>query len=59
MVYILVLLNFRILFSVQKNLQDVNMNGKVILKWMDWIHLAKDRDQQRALLTMVMNLWVS
>jgi hypothetical protein len=26
---------------------------------MDWIHLAQDRDQWRALVNMVMNLWVS
>jgi hypothetical protein len=25
---------------------------------MDWIDLAQDRDQQRALVNMVMNLWV-
>jgi hypothetical protein len=24
----------------------------------DWIHLAKDRDQWQALVNMVMNLWV-
>jgi hypothetical protein len=38
----------------------------MILKWilergwngMDWIDLAQDRDQWRALVNMVMNLWV-
>jgi hypothetical protein len=25
---------------------------------MDWIHLAQDRDEWRALVNMVMNLWV-
>jgi hypothetical protein len=25
---------------------------------MDWIHLAQDRDQWRALVNMVMNIWV-
>jgi hypothetical protein len=25
---------------------------------MDWIHLAQDRDQWRALVNMVMKLWV-
>jgi hypothetical protein len=25
---------------------------------MDWTDLAKDRDQRRALVNMVMNLWV-
>jgi hypothetical protein len=24
----------------------------------DWIHVAQDRDQWRAMLKMVMNLWV-
>jgi hypothetical protein len=31
------------------------------LRWggMDWIRLAQDRDQWRALVNIVMNLWVS
>jgi hypothetical protein len=31
------------------------------IRWddMDWIDLAQDRDQWRALVNMVMNLWVS
>jgi hypothetical protein len=26
--------------------------------WMDWINLAQDRDQGRALVNTIMNLWV-
>jgi hypothetical protein len=26
---------------------------------MDWMHLAQDRDQRQALLSTVINLWVS
>jgi hypothetical protein len=44
-----------------------DVGRKIILKWVlekyyrggiDWIHLAEDRDQWRALLNMVMNFWV-
>jgi hypothetical protein len=43
--------------------EDQDVGGRIILKWildmgwsgMDWIHLAKDRDQWRALVNMVMN----
>jgi hypothetical protein len=35
------------------NLRDVDWDV------MDWIDLAQDRDQQRALLTMMMNLQVA
>jgi hypothetical protein len=46
----------------QKNL---HIGGRIILKcilvWggMDWIDLAQDRDQRRALVNTVMSLWVS
>jgi hypothetical protein len=41
--------------------------GKIILKWifkkwdvdLDWIELAQDRDRWRALVSVVMNLWVT
>jgi hypothetical protein len=32
---------------------------EIIWGVMDWIHLAQDRDQWQALMSMVMNLWVS
>jgi hypothetical protein len=34
--------------------------GLRVIGWggMDWIELAQDRDQQRALVNTVMNLWV-
>jgi hypothetical protein len=30
------------------------------IKWedVDWMHLAQDRDQWKAIVNMVMNLWV-
>jgi hypothetical protein len=34
------------------DLRDMGWGG------MDWIDLAQDRDQWRALVNMVMNLWV-
>jgi hypothetical protein len=43
---------------------DPGIDGRIILKWkkwdggMDWIELAQDRDQWRALLSAVMNLRV-
>jgi hypothetical protein len=46
--------------------EDVGVDWKIILEWilreiewggMDWMHLAQDRDQWRALLNTVMNLW--
>jgi hypothetical protein len=38
---------------------NITMDLRVIV-WedVDWIHLAQDRDQWRALVNMVMNLWV-
>jgi hypothetical protein len=33
--------------------------GEIGWDGMDWIELAQDRDQSRALLNTVMNLWVS
>jgi hypothetical protein len=48
--------------------KDRNIDRRIILKWnlerlgwsgMDWIELAQDRDQWRALVNMVMGLQVS
>jgi hypothetical protein len=46
--------------------EDLNIGGRIILRWiseigwggMDWIDLAQDRDQWRALVNTAMNLWV-
>jgi hypothetical protein len=45
--------------------EDEDVDGRTILKWileredgMDWIDLAQDRDQWRALVNTVMNLRV-
>jgi hypothetical protein len=48
------------------HLGDAGVDGRIILKWifktwhvgMDWIELAKDRDRWRAVVNVVMNLWV-
>ena len=48
-------------------MEDPGVDGRVILKWilekwdggMGWIDLAEDRDRWRALVNVVMNLWVS
>jgi hypothetical protein len=47
------------------HLEDENVGGWIVLielteiGWggMDWLDLAQDRDQWRALVTTVMNLW--
>jgi hypothetical protein len=47
--------------------EDVGIDGRIILEWIlgkhgrndvDYMHLAQDRDQWRALVNSVMNLWV-
>jgi hypothetical protein len=40
---------------------EVGLDERIILGWesVDWIHLAKDRDQWRTLVNTVMNLWVT
>jgi hypothetical protein len=46
------------------NKVDLDVGGRMILKWilgwdgMDWIDLAQDRDQWRALVNTVMNIQV-
>jgi hypothetical protein len=48
------------------HLGDPGVEGRTILKWIfkkwdggkDWIELAQDRDRWRALVNVVMNLWV-
>jgi hypothetical protein len=39
--------------NIKMDLRDIGWGG------MDWIDLAQDRDQRRALVNTVMNLWVS
>ena len=47
------------------HLEDVGVDGKVILKWifknegLNWTDLAHNRDKWRSLLTTLMNLFVS
>jgi hypothetical protein len=38
--------------NIKMNLREIGWGG------MDWIDLAEDRNQWRALMNMVMNLWV-
>jgi hypothetical protein len=38
--------------DIKMNLGEIGQDGR------DWIELAQDRDQGRALVNMVMNLWV-
>jgi hypothetical protein len=45
-------------------MQDLNVDGRMDLQEigfgrMDWIGLAQERDRWRALVNMVMNLWIS
>jgi hypothetical protein len=48
------------------HLKDLGIDGRTILNWifkkwnggMDWIHLAQDRDRQRAVVNDVMYLGV-
>jgi hypothetical protein len=44
--------------------EHLDVDGKIILEWIgwedvDWIHLAQDRDQWRAVVNTVMNLRVT
>jgi len=53
--------------SETHHLKDPGIDGSIMLKWIfkngvggtDWIDLAQDRDKRRALVNVVMNLWVS
>jgi hypothetical protein len=44
--------------------EDLGVDGKIFLEWIyggkrvDWMYLAEDNDQWRALVNTVMNLWV-
>jgi hypothetical protein len=38
--------------NIKIDLREIGWGG------MDWIYLAQDKDQPRALVSMVMNLWV-
>jgi hypothetical protein len=48
-------------------LEDPSVDGRIILKWIfekgdggvDWIDLAEDRDRWRAVMNVVMTLWVA
>jgi hypothetical protein len=42
----------RWVYNIKMDLREIGWNG------MDWIDLAQDRDQWRALVNVVMNLWV-
>jgi hypothetical protein len=47
--------------------EDLGVDGRIILEWIlketgweevDWILLSRDRDEKRAVVNTVMNLWV-
>jgi hypothetical protein len=39
--------------NIKMNLRDIKRDG------IDWIDLAQERDKWRALVNMIMNLWVA
>jgi hypothetical protein len=39
--------------NIRMDLMEIGWKG------VDWIHLAQDRDQWKAFVNMVMNLWIS
>jgi hypothetical protein len=48
------------------HLEDIGVDGRIILEWVlekygvkivDWMHLAQDKDQWRALVNTVINFW--
>jgi hypothetical protein len=46
-------MNLRVIgWDIKMDLREIGWDG------MDWINVAQDRDQWRALVNMVMNLWV-
>jgi hypothetical protein len=45
-------LRLRWVDNIKMDLREIGCDG------MDWIDLAEDRDQRRALLNMIINLWV-
>jgi hypothetical protein len=48
--------------KLQDHSEDIGIDGKIMLeiRWegVDWMHVAQDRDQWRAVVNMVMNLRV-
>jgi hypothetical protein len=55
-----VFVNFTILLVTSSWVDNIKMDLKKV-RWggMDWFDLVQDRDQWRALVNTVMNLWVS
>jgi hypothetical protein len=54
--------------EIKSPLGDPGVDGRIILRWilqevgcvvMDWIELSQDRDRWRAVVNVVMNLWVT
>jgi hypothetical protein len=39
--------------DIKRDLREIGRDG------VDWIHLAQDRDKRRAVVSMVMNLWIA